>query len=326
MKTITGLMLLFMLALAFCMVVMPAQAAHVLKATSVNTNQLYNFPPDAWIKYTAVTPSGYLLLYSYNKDKGLVAAGKTSIKVGNTYALKIGDGQCVAFVRAISTDSSIPSTQWIRGKKVSSGDISGGTAIATFNSANIYSPGHTAIFGNAVTTTSSNVWDQNFVASSAVGRHTLTTSSYNVVEILDTYIAAHFAYTGDKAAVKEPNIVTDGYKNNIESFRIHSDSPDYSIQYCAHVANIGWQNYVSEDQNAGTQNKGNAIEAFKIKLINAPKDTHVYYRAYYNNGWGPWVSDNAQAGTTGASIPVKGMQVYIGTGSPSTSIPNPIPK
>lgn len=312
-----------MLSIAFCVAVVPVQAAHELKATQTNTNFLYTY--GAWAKYG----SGQLLKYSSINGLDVAPKTKTKIMVGTIDAVKVGNGQCTDFVKGVSKNSEATSN-WIRGRKVVGGSISGGTAIAVFGSNNKYAnsltTSHTAIFGNYISS-GFNIWDGNWVKSYLVGRHSIYTTgtgrsdadNYYVVEIPDTYIASHFAYTGDKAAVKEPNIVTDSYRNQLESFRMGSN--DFTIQYRAHVANIGWMPYVNENENAGTQGTGNAIEAFKIKLIGASTGTHVYYRAYYNNAWGSWVSDDAQAGTTGAGIPVKGMQVYIGTGSPSTSIP-----
>jgi len=309
---------LITLSFIFCFVAIPVQAAHPLKATTSNTNLLYNYPSSAWVTYGSSQWLNYSYANGLIKGYSALSGYKYPLYVGSIKGVKINDqrsysnpawdGQCVGFVKAMSDDSTNTDI-WIKGKQVSSGSISGGTAIATFGSDNHYF-GHTALFGNKASSSSTNIWDQNY-GHQAVGRHIISTGNYNVVEIPDTSIAAHFANTGDKSAVLEPKKVTSN-NNQLEFFRMHSDY--FTIQYCAYVTTKGWQSYVNEDTNAGTQ--GFAIQAFKIKLVNQPSDTHVYYRAYYNNAWGPWVSDYMQAGTT--SVPIKGMQVYIGTGKGDT--------
>lgn len=290
-------------AILICLMLgFPAQAAHELKATDENINALSNSPSSAW--------KSNLLTWEYAQKLKL---GYQLIKVpmGTFNAAKVGSGQCVDFVRAVSGSDGMAYTatnHWIQGRPASA--VTRGTAIATFNSANKHYSGHTTIKDS-----SASVYDQNYVSSGLVGKHSMSMSGYYAVEVPDTYIAAQFAYTGWKTGLMEPKIVTDGYKNQLETFRLHSDH--YTIKYQAHVANIGWMSEVGEDQNAGTVGQGKAIEAFKINLIGAPVGTNVYYRAYYNGNWGPWVSNGVQAGTTGAGIPLKGMQVYIGQGSPS---------
>lgn len=286
----------------FCLLLAPAQAAHELKATTENINALSNTPSSAW--------KNNLLTWEYAQKLNL---GYQLIKVpmGTFNAAKVGSGECVDFVRAISGSDGMTYTatnHWIRGRTASA--VTRGTAIATFNSANKHYSGHTAIKDS-----SASVYDQNYVRSGLVGKHSMSMSSYYAVEVPDTYIAAQFAYTGWKTGLMEPKIVTDGYKNQLETFRLHSDV--YNIRYEAHVAYKGWMGEVGEDQDAGTVKESKAIEAFRIRLVGAPTGTNVYYRAYYNGAWGPWVSNWAQAGTTGAGIPLKGMQVYIGQGSPS---------
>lgn len=41
----------------------------------------------------------------------------------------------------------------------------------------------------------------------------------------------------------------------------------YDIYYRAHVSNIGWQNWVKNDEIAGTTGKSLPIEAVQIKLV-----------------------------------------------------------
>lgn len=85
------------------------------------------------------------------------------------------------------------------------------------------------------------------------------------------------------------------------------------IEYCAHVQNVGWQNYVRDGGNAGTTSRGLRIEAVKVKLSGPIEQKYdVWYRAHVQDyGWLAWTKDDGVAGTTGLSKRVEAIQVAL---------------
>lgn len=192
-QKMNGLMTLMLLLIATCVVIMPVQAKE-LKMTDNNLNALanpaYGFQ---WEIYKTIPLHEYLLKSStVNLD--VVKIQPIDIKrispgVGYIGATKVNevpsrpssqaglDGQCVAFVKAVTRTPNIGTGSWNKGrpvtsvqggKKVVDSSIPVGTAIATF-SGTTYS-GHTAIYGNP-SATGLNVWDQNYRYDKAVARH-----------------------------------------------------------------------------------------------------------------------------------------------------------
>ncbi|MGL4662893.1 MAG: phage tail tip lysozyme, partial [Culicoidibacterales bacterium] len=50
-----------------------------------------------------------------------------------------------------------------------------------------------------------------------------------------------------------------------------------SVNYSAHVQNIGWQNYVNDGQVAGTFGRGLRVESFRMNLSNLPVSGDISY-------------------------------------------------
>lgn len=73
-----------------------------------------------------------------------------------------------------------------------------------------------------------------------------------------------------------------------------SDMPaPIGVAYSAHVQNIGWQPYVSDGTEAGTDDRCLKVEALQANLIgNVPQDAHLEYEAHVQNiGWQSAMSD-----------------------------------
>lgn len=186
-KLKNGLIILILL-LAFCIVIIPAEAATDLKITSTNLKALQT--EGTWKSYG----SGELLVSQSTKN--LYVPYQKSIWVSeiNAYGLQAADyegkryGQCVSLVKSLS-ESTTPANSWKRGRKVTDlMDVKPGTVIATFNSAGKYTnkPGqsHVAIFKAYVLDSKGNlginVWDQNWVgqkkyqdSTGLIGRHSI---------------------------------------------------------------------------------------------------------------------------------------------------------
>ena len=85
-----------------------------------------------------------------------------------------------------------------------------------------------------------------------------------------------------------------------------------SVTYQAHVQNIGWQNFVSDGNEAGTDGKSLRVEALKIKLVNAPEGAIIKYQAHVQKlGWQNWVNSGQEAGTDGKSLRVEAVKISL---------------
>lgn len=85
-----------------------------------------------------------------------------------------------------------------------------------------------------------------------------------------------------------------------------------TIQYVAHVQDIGWQPAVDNGATAGTTGQGRRIEAIKVLLKNSAIAGSVTYELHLANiGWQGAVSDGAIAGTTGRSIQAEAVKIYL---------------
>ncbi len=192
-KLAIGLLIVAM----FAATALPAAALQDLKVTDENMNYLYMFTygyyrGGAFFSYSAgagVNP--YLLRYSYGDLFNRYGVGRTAVTVGTETAIKIGDGECVAFAKAMSNTNNIASTNWRRGNHVLDGGVISGTVIATFSGPNTYS-GHVAIFDKYYYVQGLPygiyVWDQNYVSPYLVGKHVLLQSSSGVNNANNYYI------------------------------------------------------------------------------------------------------------------------------------------
>ena len=86
-----------------------------------------------------------------------------------------------------------------------------------------------------------------------------------------------------------------------------------NVNYHAHVANIGWQGWVSNGQTAGTTGRGLQMEAIEIRLTNGLENRYdVEYRAHVANiGWQNWVKNGQTAGTTGRGLRMEALEIRL---------------
>lgn len=84
------------------------------------------------------------------------------------------------------------------------------------------------------------------------------------------------------------------------------------VAYVAHVQDIGWQNYVSNGQIAGTVGKNKQVEALKIQLIDPDYDGSVKYRAHVEDiGWQEYVEANKVSGTEGKNKQIEAIEIQL---------------
>ncbi len=82
-----------------------------------------------------------------------------------------------------------------------------------------------------------------------------------------------------------------------------------SVNYQAHVQNIGWQGAVSNGATAGTSGRSLRVEALNVSLSNSDYAGGVQIRAHVQDiGWQGW---STSGGTTGRSKRVEAIQVRL---------------
>ncbi|MCR3760005.1 Ig-like domain-containing protein [Clostridium felsineum] len=100
--------------------------------------------------------------------------------------------------------------------------------------------------------------------------------------------------------------------NKTASCAVTVDPGDLGVSYSAHVQNIGWQDFVQDGGEVGTDGQSLRVEALKIKLLNAPAGAQITYRTHVQNvGWQPWVSDGVEAGTDGRGLRIEAMEIKL---------------
>ena len=95
--------------------------------------------------------------------------------------------------------------------------------------------------------------------------------------------------------------------------KLDNQSVSGSIQYRAHVQDIGWQDYVNADKIMGTVGKSKAIEAVSIKLTGTIAESYdVYYRVHAQDfGWLGWAKNGEDAGSQGYAKHVEAIQIQM---------------
>lgn len=188
-KKIVGMLaVLTLLIVAFATMVTPVSAAHDLKVTDYNRNKLYVLTAmeTPWYSYgSGLNPQ--LLKWEYGMQLDAHGKSKNLVYVGSKRAIRIGNGQCVDFAKAMSNTGGVSSVNWTRGNRVFDyGNVAKGTVIATFSNPTTYY-GHVAIFDDWHWTYSGGwiidgfyVWDQNYVSPLLTGRHLIKRSGSGV--------------------------------------------------------------------------------------------------------------------------------------------------
>jgi transglutaminase/protease-like cytokinesis protein 3 len=93
------------------------------------------------------------------------------------------------------------------------------------------------------------------------------------------------------------------------------------VTYVAHVQKIGWQKYVKDGAEAGTDGKSLRVEAVKINLTGpVPTGAKITYKAQVQKiGWQAEVSNGAEAGTDGKALRVEALKITL-SGMPGYAV------
>jgi uncharacterized protein YjdB len=88
--------------------------------------------------------------------------------------------------------------------------------------------------------------------------------------------------------------------------------PKPSVSYVAHVASIGWQNWVANGATAGTTGRNLAVEALKVHADAAGVSGGISTQVHAANiGWMGAVAEDAVAGTTGQSRQLEAVKLTL---------------
>ena len=91
---------------------------------------------------------------------------------------------------------------------------------------------------------------------------------------------------------------------------IKVNAEEVSISYSTHVQDIGWMNYVRNNELAGTTGQSKRLEAIKIKVNGIEGD--ILYQVHVQDiGWMNYVKNNDQAGTTGLSKRLEAIRIKL---------------
>lgn len=151
--------------------------------------------------------------------------------------------------------------------------------------------------------------------------------SGNAAEKYDLYYQVHKSNIGWTGWVKNgTELGTDSLSKKIEAIQVllvpkgsaapanipsKVDSTPIA-SYSAHVSDIGWQDYTSQNGVGGTTHQNRRLEALKINLPEASEHLNLEYSIYSSNGgWGDWVTNNEVAGITGVSNVTRALRVRL---------------
>lgn len=97
-----------------------------------------------------------------------------------------------------------------------------------------------------------------------------------------------------------------------------------SVEYTAHVQNIGWMDVKKDGQTAGTTGQGLRLEAIKIVGKSLPPGAHITYQAHVGGlnignplggptgpAWMEWVRDGQIAGVTGQGRRIEALKIRL---------------
>ena len=126
---------------------------------------------------------------------------------------------------------------------------------------------------------------------------------------------AHIQDLGDRTFSEGAVAGTTGQSRRLEGFQINLDSPipGLSMEYMAHVQDIGDTSWVREGQYVGTKAQSKRIEGFAIRLTGSQASKYdVFYQAHVEGiGNTPRVGNGQFSGTRGQSKRVEAISVWV---------------
>ena len=101
-------------------------------------------------------------------------------------------------------------------------------------------------------------------------------------------------------------------EEELEEDNLNAGPGTPSVQYYAHVENIGDQEMKSDGEMAGTEGQSLRMEAVTIYLDSGSYDGGIEYAAHVENiGWQSPVSSGEMAGTAGQALRVEAIKIWL---------------
>ena len=96
-----------------------------------------------------------------------------------------------------------------------------------------------------------------------------------------------------------------------ELFANSEKAKDVNVEYRTHIQSIGWQDYKSDGELAGTEGKSLRLEAINIKL-NEDSNLDIEYQAHVQGiGWQDWKKNGETAGTEGEELRLEAIRIKL---------------
>ena len=134
---------------------------------------------------------------------------------------------------------------------------------------------------------------------------TWTSSNNDVATVQDGVIRG--------VSVGDVTITATTINGKTASCTIHVSKPAMKISYQGHVQKIGWQDYVSDGDSAGTTGLGYRIEAIKIKIEYPDYSGNVEYKSHIQTyGWeSAFKKNNQLSGTSGEAKRLEAIEIKL---------------
>lgn len=111
--------------------------------------------------------------------------------------------------------------------------------------------------------------------------------------------------------ISNESIAYENEENN-SAILLSGDNNKLGVTYRTHVQDVGWQNYVHDEQIAGTSGRSLRLEGISIKLTGNNSNLKIKYQVHVQNiGWQNWKTDGEIAGTQGLSYRLEGIKIKL---------------
>jgi len=110
----------------------------------------------------------------------------------------------------------------------------------------------------------------------------------------------------------DPNKQEEQNTFNDENEKIVEEETNNTIvKYNTHIQNIGWQDWKTNGEMAGTSGKSLRLEALNIMLENM-SNINIKYQVHIQNiGWQNWKTNGEMAGTSGKSLRLEALRIQL---------------
>ncbi|UYO63630.1 hypothetical protein LNN31_04145 [Acetobacterium wieringae] len=131
--------------------------------------------------------------------------------------------------------------------------------------------------------------------------------------ILTTLLMLSMVFSSSVFAANEETSAWDSF---LGLFSAKASADDVGVEYRGHIQNVGDYptdgSWIQGPERLGTVGKSLRLEAFWIKLTDAPEGLHIKYEVHVQNiGWMAPVEDGKLAGTQGDSLRIEAIKISL---------------